>query len=207
MPNCDNITMNGLNRPKPCANNMSGVKTMFACPVDDIVAINAVAAAEPTTLEEFVTIGSSTLSTKAITCKDGKGFVRIYCADNMGELKYIQQGTLTGCRSWKGSLELFHPGFKRGAIGFMAYINNKELVLVALMNNGEYHLLGDKERGAKLADGNEMSSGKTSEDNNGVNPVLEYNTPVPQIFWDGFDPYNETNGLPILGESVNADTL
>ena len=202
---CDNITLNGLDQTNPCDNNQSGVKTAYICPVKDILAINAVHPSAPTSPDEFVTIGSSTLSRQAITCKPGKGFVKIYSADDMGELKYTQQGTILGCRSWKGALELYHPGFKRTAIGLMAIINNQEVVVVAKLNNGEYHLLGDTDRGAKLAEGNEMTSGKAATDNNGINPVLEYNCGRQQIFWDGFDPNDSTTGIPILG-ATNADS-
>ena len=172
---CDNITLNGLDQTNPCDNNQSGVKTAYICPVKDILAINAVHPTAPTSPDEFVTIGSSTLSRQAITC------------------------------SWKGALELYHPGFKRTAIGLMAIINNQEVVVVAKLNNGEYHLLGDTDRGAKLAEGNEMTSGKAATDNNGINPVLEYNCGRQQIFWDGFDPNDSTTGIPILG-ATNADT-
>lgn len=202
---CDNISLNGLDQLNPCDNNESGVKTAYFCPVKDILAINATHIPNPTSLDDFVTIGSSTLTRQAITCKPGKGFVKVYSADEMGELKYAQQGDIPGCRSWKGSLELFHPGFKRTAIGFMAYINNQDVVVVAKLNNGQYHLLGDIDRGAKLASGNEMTSGKEATSNNGINPVLEYNLGRQQIFWDGFDPNDPTTGIPILG-ATNADT-
>lgn len=202
---CDNISLQGLDQTNPCDNNQSGVKTAFLCPVKDILAINATHVSSPTSLDDFVTIGASTLDRLAITCKPGKGFVKIYSADDMGELKYTQQGTILGCRSWKGALELFHPGFKRTAIGLMAYINNQEVIVVAKLNNGQYHLLGDIDRGAKLAEGNEMTSGKAATDNNGINPVLEYNCGRQQIFWDGFDPTDATNGIPILS-AVSADT-
>lgn len=197
---CDNITLTALEEPSACQQNPSGVKVVYTCPRKDVLAINAKRPTSMTSLEDKVTIGSATLTGLAITCATGKGFVRIYSAQDMGELKYTQTGEILGCRSFKGSLEVYHPGFNRKSIGFMSLINNQEQVLVVLLNNGEYHLLGDEERGAVLASGNEMTSGKASSDNNGINPVFEYGPADPMIFWDGFDPKDTTKGIPIIGE-------
>lgn len=203
--NCDQITLASLDEPSACVQNPSGVKVVYTCPRKDIVSINAKRPATFTTLEDKVTIGASTLTGKAITCATGKGFVRIYSAQDMGELKYVQQGEILGCRSFKASLEIYNPGFDRKSIGFMSLVNNQEQVIVVLLNNGEYHLLGDEERGAVLAAGNEMSSGKASTDNNGINPVFEYGPAEPMIFWEGFDPKDETKGIPILTEQTDDD--
>ena len=204
MSNCNDITLAGLEKINACENNMSGVKTIYLCPLDDIAAINAKRPTNMQSLDDFVTIGSDSLSDLAIECKPGKGFVRIHTADDMGEMKYASQGEIEGCRSQKGTLEIFHPGFKRRAIALQAYLNNKPAIVIAKLNNGEYHLLGDEERGAKLASGAEMTSGKASTDNNGITPTFEYNIPAPQIFWDGFDPKDPVNGIPIIGNDIVA---
>lgn len=204
MPNCEEITLAGLEKINACENNMSGVKTIYLCPIGDIVSINAKRPSIMQSLEDFVTIGSDSLGDLAIECKPGKGFVRIHTADDMGELKYASQGEIEGCRSQKATLELFHPGFKRRAVALQAYLNNQQALVIVKLNNGEYHLLGDEERGANLASGAEMTSGKASTDNNGITPTFEYNTPAPQIFWDGFDPKDPTNGIPIIGNDIVA---
>lgn len=205
MPRTCNITLQGLNQLDACGNNLSGVRAIWVANKNDVAAINAVLAATVTDLANMVTLDTSGLTNKhAIECVEGKGFVSVYCADDMGELKYATQGTITGCKSLKATLDIYHPGFKRVALGALAYFNNQEAVIVAKLNNGEIHLLGDMDRGAKLQDGMEGTSGKASEDDNGVNFIWEYNCPAPRIFDDGWDPKDATIGLPIVAtETVN----
>lgn len=198
--NCDNISLTGLDQPNACRNNRSGVKTIYVCPMADVTAINAVPNQNPTNPAEFVTIGSANLGAQAIECKEGKGFVKIFCANNMGELKYASQGDIIGCRSQLAQLDIFHPGFSREALGFLHYANNCPMVIVAKLNNGEYHLLGDQDEGAIIASGNEATSGKDKGDNNGINPVWEIGCGAASIFWEGFDPTDATTGIPIIEE-------
>lgn len=204
MSDCTNITLSGLENINACENNLSGVKTLYLCPVSHVTAINAVRAASITSVEEFVTIGSASLADLAIECATGKGFVKVFSAKDMGELKYASQGELAGCRSFKATLEIFNPGFKRKVLGLLSYLNNEEVIIVAKMNNGEYHLLGDLDRGAILASGSEMTSGKAATDNNGANPTFEYDCAAASIFWEGFDPTSATNGIPILTTAAAA---
>lgn len=200
---CNDLTFENLSDLTPCENNASGVKTMFFCPRAHITAINAVApdASTSQVATDMVTIGSSSLTTKAITCAEGKGFYRVHCTEDLGELKYASQGDIPGTRSWLASLDIYHAGFHRAAIGFMSWLVNAEVVVVCQMNNGEWHLLGDIDRGARLRSGSEMTSGKASTDNNGINPIFEYTTGWPKIFWNGFDPRDTTKGIPIIEET------
>lgn len=195
---CNDITLEGLSRLNACANNQGGVKTIYIASAADVTKINAKRAADPKDLGDFVTIGSSSDSGKAIECAEGKGFVKIYCAEDMGELKYTVQGEIVGARSLQATLDIFHPGFRRKGLGFISYFNNADAIIVVKLNNGEYHLMGDTDRGALLADGNEATSGMAAADNNGIHPIFEYTTPFSQIFYEGFDPEDETTGIPIL---------
>ena len=195
------LTMQSLGQLDACGNNRSGVKALWITTKQDIEAINAVKPATVTNFEELVTLDTSGLTNqKAIACKTGKGFIAVYSADDMGELKYATQGTMTGCKSLKATLDIYHPGFKRVALGALAYFNNQEAVIVAKLNNGEIHLIGDLDRGAKLKDGMESTSGKESGDPNGVNFIWEWNCSAQQIFTDGWDPRDTNIGLTILEE-------
>lgn len=201
-----NITLQGLNQLDACGNNLSGVRALWVANKNDVEAINAVLASTVTDFATMVTLDTSGLTTDhAIACVEGKGFAGIYCADDMGELKYATQGTITGCKSLKATLDIYHPGFKRVALGALAYFNNQEAIIVVKLNNGEIHLLGDLDRGAKLQDGMEGTSGKASEDDNGVNFIWEYNCPAPRIFSEDWDPKDATIGLPIVTATTVTD--
>lgn len=205
MPRTCNINLQELGRLDACGNNMSGVRAIWIIAKKDVTAINAVQPNTVTSLADLVTLDTSGLTNKhAIECVEGKGFAAIYCAVDMGELKYTTQGKLSGCKSLKATLDIYHPGFKRAALGAQAYFNNEEAIIVVKLNNGLIHLLGDMDRGADFQDGVESSSGKSGEDDNGVNFIWVYNCPAQRIFSDEWDPKDATIGLPIVAtETVN----
>lgn len=197
MSNCS-LSIENLAGSEFCKQNMSGVKTIYFCPVGDITAINAQETASKSSFVDYVEIGSSADTGKAFTAATGKGFAKIYCAKDMGELKYAVQGSRVGCRSVKATLEIFHPGMARKLAGFLATMQNQEMLIVAKCNNGDVHLLGDLERGATIADGVEMTTGKAVTDDNGATITFEWDTPMPRIFFEGFDPEDSEKGLPLI---------
>lgn len=193
------LTIESLANTEFCQNNMSGVKTMYFIPKNDVTAINAVLAGTKTTFTDYVQIGSQAMEGKAFTVATNKGFAKLYCVKDMGELKYTVQGTGVGSRSLKAHLEVFHPNMKRKLLGFLGTMINQELIIIVVQNNGEIHLLGDLERGAEIADGVEATSGKSVTDQNGATLQFEWDTPMPQIFYPEWSPEDSTNGLPLIG--------
>lgn len=193
-----NLTIESLAGTDLCENNMSGVKVIYFIPKDDVESINVEKASTLADFEDFVTLGDNSLSEEAISVASGKGFAKMFCAKDLGELKYATQGSILGGRSLKATLEVFHPKFKKKLLGFLSVAMNLELIIVAKLNNGEYHLLGDLDRGAQLADGVEATSGKAVTDDNGATLNFEYDTPFAQIFYDGWDPTDNTVGLPMI---------
>jgi hypothetical protein len=95
--------------------------------------------------------------------------------------KYTLQGP-TGARSFKANLEVYHPGFKAKLLGLVSSTMNTELVILARLNNGDVHVLGDKDRGVEYGDSAELSSGKAVTDNNGGTLNFVYDTPTAQIY-------------------------
>lgn len=192
------LSIESLANTEFCQNNMSGVKTMYFIPKDDVTAINAVLATTKTSFTDYVQIGSAAMEGKAFTVATGKGFAKLYCAKDLGEIKYAVQGAGVGSRSLKATLEVFHPGMKRKLLGFLGTMINQELIIVAVQNNGEIHLMGDLERGAEIADGVEATSGKAVTDQNGATLQFEWDTPMPQVFYPEWSPEDSTNGLPMI---------
>lgn len=191
--NCNQIKSN-LPEPTPCENRLPGVERMLFIPRQDIESINALSAVTPTTYDEVVIIGSPEMQQKAITVQTGCEFAEIYCAYEMGELTYEPQGQ-KGSRSLKASLEVFHPGMKAQLLGYMSVAINMEWVLLVGLADGTWHLLGDLRRGAKLVDGTKATSGKAVTDANGGELHFEYSCPKPRVFFRGWDPHDETNGV------------
>lgn len=194
--NC-NIQVENLAESESCGNNVSGVNCIYFAPKKDITSINATRPATITTYAERVVIGSSTMAAQAITMPTGKGFGKMYCEEDLGELVYTAQGQ-HGSRSMKAELEIFHPGFKAQILGFLAAHNNEDLIIVAEMNNGTYHLLGNTKRGVRLAESARATSGKAITDANGAECHFEWNCDAPQVFYDGWDPEDANLGIPLV---------
>ena len=199
MSNRCQVQTQNIAESESCGNNTSGVTTIYFAPKSDITTINATRPANMSTYRDRVVIGSTTMEGMAITMPTGKGFGKMFCADDLGELVYTPQGQ-KGSRSFKAELEIFHPSFKKDILGFLATHNNQEMVIVAVLNNGEVHLLGTKQRGVSLADNTRATSGKEYTSANGAECHFEWNTPAPQIFWDEFDPEDENHGIPLIAE-------
>ncbi len=191
------IAVQNIAESDTCGNNQSGVTGIYFIPKSDVTGINAVRPSTITTYAERVVIGSSTMEGKAVTCPTGKGFAKMFCEDDLGELVYTPQGQ-HGSRSFKAELEVFHPGFKAEILGFVSVHNNQELIIVAEMNNGEFHLLGNMRRGVRLADSTKATSGKAVTDPNGAECHFEWNCDAPQVFYDGWTPEDSTHGLPLV---------
>lgn len=193
-----NLSISELSLPEFCENVTSGVRRLLFVPKDDIEAINAVISAQPNEMEDFVIVGNSAMTQRAITLKSGAEFGEIYAQRDLGELKYAVQGSAAGNRSFHVALEVHHPGFRRKMLGFLAIAANLEFVMLAQLSNGDWHLLGDIDRGATLADGTEATSGKAVTDQNGATMTFEYDCPLPRVMFAGWSPDDETYGVEMF---------
>jgi hypothetical protein len=174
------LEMEDLNMAAGCANNMSGVKNVYIAFKADVATFPIL----PNVREHY---DDFAVLEGNITMKPSKRFYHIYCSRDLGELKYTLQGP-TGARSLKGTLEIYHPGFKSKLLGLVASTMNSELVILARLNNGDVHMLGDKNRGVEYGDSAELSSGKAVTDNNGGTLNFVYDTPTAQIYVGDIDP-------------------
>jgi hypothetical protein len=168
------LEMEDLNMAASCANNMSGVKNVYIAFKQDVATFPQLPLTR-TQYEDFAVLEGD------IAMKDDKRFYHIYCSRDLGELKYVLQGP-TGARSMKATLEIYHPGFKSKLLGLVSSTMNSELVILARLNNGDVHLLGDKNRGVEYGDNAELSSGKAVTDNNGGTLNFVFDTPTAQIY-------------------------
>ena len=173
------LEMEDLNMHSTCGNNMSGVKNVYITFKEDVTTFPKLPSVRES-YEDFAVLEGD------IEMVDGKRFYHIYCSRDLGELKYTLQGP-TGARSLKATLEIYHPGFKAKLLGFVASTMNSELLILARLNNGDVHLLGDKNRGVEYGDNAELSSGKTVTDNNGGTLNFVYDTPTAQIYTGNID--------------------
>jgi len=168
------LELEDLNMAQSCANNMSGVKNMYIAFKGDIKTFPKLPMTRES-YEDFAVLEGE------IEMKPNKKFAHIYCSRDLGELKYGLQGQV-GAKSMKATFEIFHPGFKARLLGMVASTMNAELIILARMNNGDVHMLGDANRGAEFGDNAELTSGKAVTDPNGGTLSFVYDTPTAQIY-------------------------
>lgn len=198
MQNNCSLTIADLGTPKFCENRKGGVHRLLFVPKMDVEAINATIASQPESFEDYVVVGSEAMTEKAVTLKSGCEFAEIYNQRNLGELKVTVQGTTNGNRSFHVSLEVFHPGFRRKVLAFLGIAANLEFVLLAKLENGEWHMLGDLDRGAIISDGAEATSGKAATDQNGATLQFEYDCPMPRVMFSGWYPEHPVYGVEMF---------
>ena len=190
------LELEDLNKGANCGNNMSGVKNVYISLKDDVASLPKLPS-NRNSYEDFAVLEGN------ITMVNGKRFYHIYCSRDMGELKYTTQGTFGG-KSMKANLEIFHPGFKPKLLGFIASVMNSETIILARLNNGDVHMLGDNDRGAEIGDSVEATSGKAVTDNNGATLNFVYDTPTAQISTGEMDTL--TGQSTDLGNEEDDDT-
>ena len=185
MPEQDcNIVMEDLLKRGGCEDNSSGVKKIAVFLTQDVQTWPE----RRTDIEEmrdYVELNGN------LVFKPGKRAFTIYCKDEAGELHYEGQGE-EGSRSQKGILNIYNPGMKAPLLGFIAAVQNADIGSLVWLNNGEIHLLGDKDRGMILSESN-ATSGKTTADPNGGDLTFNYNCSRPQVYT------GQTDGLTTPG--------
>lgn len=183
------LELEDLNKGANCGNNMSGVKNVYISLKDNVASFPTLPS-NRTSYEDFAELEGN------IAMVNGKRFYHIYCSRDMGELKYTTQGTFGG-KSMKANLEIYHPGFKARLLGFIASVMNSEVIILARLNNGDIHMLGDADRGAEIGENVEATSGKAVTDNNGATISFVYDTTTSQIYCGTMDN--------LIGQSSNLD--
>ena len=164
--------MDDLRNGQGCDAMMSGVKTVLIGMIDD-VAVWPQETENPTSMEENVMLVGIPVM------KPGKRMFRLYSKNDAGEYQYTGQGE-EGSRSQQSSLNVYNPGFRKKISGFIRAVQNAQLFIICLTNQGEWHVMGDKYRGAVLSDFT-ATSGKAVGDPNGADMTFIYNTPSDRV--------------------------
>jgi hypothetical protein len=176
-----NLELEDLNKAGACENRASGVKTLYIALHDDVDLLPTLPNTR-THFEDFAVLSEGGDGPNhLIKMKAGKRMFKFATTKDLGELKYTVQGT-SGGKSFNANLEVVHAGMKEKILGFMASVMNRELILLAKLNNGDVHMLGDKDRGAEFGDTAEVTSGKAVSDQNGATINFTYDTPTAQIY-------------------------
>lgn len=172
-----------------CGGKMSGVSHLYYVPRNKVASINWALPASATSLEDIVTLAKTTGGTavNAIDLASSTKWSKLEFRQGHAELTYTVQGEKGG-HSVMAKLSIERNGFTKKPLGFYTAALNEEYVMIAALNNGEYHLLGDMQHGMEMADDGSATSGKATTDANLINFNFEWQTNFPMVFGDSFDP-------------------
>lgn len=175
-----NLVLEDIGKNAACMQSMSGVKRVIIALMDDIDTYpERINEASRQGLEDHVRLQGN------IVMKAGKRAYKVYTDPDNAEMTYESQGE-KGSKSKKAKLDIKIPGLRAKVLGFNAAIQNAELVILALLNNGEWHMMGDKDRGADLED-DKTTSGKGASASSGSELSFTYDTAIPQIYTGDID--------------------
>lgn len=175
-----NLVLEDIGKNAACMQSMSGVKRVIIALMDDIDTYpERINEASRQGLEDHVRLQGN------IVMKAGKRAYKVYTDPDNAEMTYESQGE-KGSKSKKAKLDIKIPGLRAKVLGFNAAIQNAELVILALLNNGEWHMMGDKDRGADLDD-DKTTSGKGASASSGSELSFTYDTAIPQIYTGDID--------------------
>jgi hypothetical protein len=164
-----------IDKNLPNGENMGGLAQTVIFGLWDDVASWPTEPVAPATVEEYGEwVGD-------IVMKAGKKAFTFYSTDDTSELKMDQVGEIDGM-SFEMKLSIFNPGLKKKLLGFVSAVKNENLFLIAQDNEGQYYLLGDSRRAAKMIPGEGMGTGKASADRKGANLTFTFKTNTPRVY-------------------------
>lgn len=184
MANCD-LVMEDLESGLDCSSMMSGIKRVVFMRREDVATWpqrkQIVEGTSP--MADNVTVIAGTMAGAAfvpgMTLKPGKRAFTLFSKEDAGSLVYEGQGEKYS-RSQKATLNVYNPGFKKTLMGFITAVQNASMVMLCKTNQDEWHMIGDKDRGAVLETSN-ATSGQATGDANGAEMAFTWDTMRPQI--------------------------
>lgn len=96
--------------------------------------------------------------------------------DDTGSFKISPQGEEGGI-SYLYELNIVSAQIRKQILGFMNACKGRKMGFIVQDNNGNYYLMGDKNRGAKLATGDGATTGTKPTDLNQTTLKFQYNCP------------------------------
>lgn len=111
----------------------------------------------------------------------GKKAFTFYSTDDTSEMQVNPVGEVDGI-SFEVRLTVFNPGLKKKLLGFLAAVKNENLFFIVQDNEGQYYLLGDSRRAAKMIAGDGVGTGKATSDRKGATLTFVFKTNILRVY-------------------------
>lgn len=164
-----------IDKNLPNGENMGGLTQTVIFGLWDDVAAWPTEATTPANVEPYAEwVGD-------IVMKAGKKAFTFYSTDDTAALGVNLVGETDGM-SFEMTLDVFNPGLKKKLLGFIAAAKNENLFFIAQDNEGQYYLLGDARRAAKMIAGGSIGTGLKTADRKGAGLKFVFKTNVPRVY-------------------------
>jgi hypothetical protein len=164
-----------IDKNLPYGENMGGLTQTIIFGLWDDVSAWPTPPAAPADVEEYAEwVGD-------VMMKAGKRAFTFYSTDDTSALDIKMVGETDGL-SFEMELDVFNPGLKKKLLGFIAAAKNENLFLIAQDNEGQYYLLGDSKRAAKMIPGGAIGTGTKTADRKGANLKFVFKTNAPRVY-------------------------
>jgi len=164
-----------IDKNLPYGENMGGLTQTIIFGLWDDVSAWPTAPAAPADVEEYAEwVGD-------VVMKAGKRAFTFYSTDDTSALDIKMVGETDGL-SFEMTLDVFNPGLKKKLLGFISAAKNENLFLIAQDNEGQYYLLGDGKRAAKMIPGGAIGTGTKTADRKGANLKFVFKTNTPRVY-------------------------
>lgn len=164
-----------INKNLPGGENMGGLTQNLIYGLWDDVLVWPVAPVSPSNVEVNAQWSGD------IIMKPGERAYNFYSTDDASELQIRRVGNVDGL-SFEMTVTVFNPGLKKRLLGFIAAAKNENLFLIARDSEGQYFILGDNKRAAKMIVGEGIGTGKMTMNRKGAGLIFVYKTNIVRIY-------------------------
>ena len=164
-----------IDKNLPNGDNMGGVaQTVIFGLWDDVATWPAAPAAPEDVEDNGVWVGD-------IVMKAGKSAFTFYSTHETGEFTCNPVGSVDGI-SFEQKLTVFNPGLKQKLLGFLGAVKNENLFFIVQDQEGQYFLMGDSLRAAKMVAEGGVGTGKAIADRKGATLTFTHPTNCPRVY-------------------------
>lgn len=117
-----------------------------------------------------------------LVMKAGKKAFTFYSTEDTAEMQINPVGEIDGM-SLEVVLNIFNPGLKKKILGFMGAVKNENLFFIVQDSEGQYYLIGDSLRAAKMQSGGDgVGTGKATSDRKGAGFSFIFKTNILRTY-------------------------
>jgi len=182
-----------INKNLPGGENMGGLTQNLIYGLWDDVLVWPVAPVSPSDVEVNAQWSGD------IIMKSGKRAYNFYSTDDTSELRIHRAGSVDGL-SFQMELTVFNPGLKKRLLGFISAAKNENLFLIARDNEGQYFILGDSKRAAKMIVGEGIGTGRATLNRKGAGLSFIFKTNIVRVYTGDVT----TILIPVIGYTADS---